>query len=111
VVMLCRALSLGAWHWHRRHSGAGEQRWHNGVGEQWWHNGVKGPDDVMRWDMMAQGGRRTGGQRCGIEVAMGGWHNSGNRGSNASESVAGEDLGEEGPTGGSWLPVTEARAW
>jgi hypothetical protein len=64
----------------------------------------------MRWDAMAQGGRRTGGQRYGTEVVMGGQRNDGNRGGNGSERAAGEDLREEGPASGSRLPATKARA-
>jgi hypothetical protein len=62
-------------------------RWHRHRG----HNGGTG------WDTMAQGGRRTGGQCCGAEVATGEWRNSGNRGGNTSECATVEDLGGDGP--------------
>jgi hypothetical protein len=102
VPTWCRALSPGAWHRHHGHSSAGEQ---------WWHSGVKQPDGGTRRDTTAQDGRHTGNQCYGAEVASGGQRSGGNHGGNASERAAGEDLREEGPTGGSRLPVTEARAW
>jgi hypothetical protein len=59
-------------------------------------------------DVTTQFGRRTREHPRNAGVVTGGWRSGRTRDGNANERIAREDLGEEGPTSGSRLPVTEA---
>jgi hypothetical protein len=82
---------------------ASTARLHNGGAARHKRSGVERPHCGMRWDMIAQGGRRIGRHCCGARTRATAQRHDGNHSGDANKCATEEICGKMAPKGGpSW---------